>query len=80
MKALTVKELNKLLEGCGQDSVVVMMVGDELKYIYSVDEDEAVGDDTIYLLSDYNSPQHMEDCLLGDGEHYLDFYNVSVLK
>lgn len=81
MKApLTVRELNKLLEGCGQDSVVVMMVGDELKYIYAVDEDEAVGNPDIHLLSSYSSYSEMGDDLLVDGIDYLDFYAVSVLK
>lgn len=77
---LTVKELNKLLKCCDQDSIAVMMVGDELKYIYSVDEDEAIGNDDIYLISDYCDVQHMQSCLLGNEEHFLDFYNVSVLN
>lgn len=51
-----------------------------LQYIHSVDEDQAIAEDYIWLLSDYIDVQHMQSELLSEGEDYLDFVSVSILQ
>lgn len=81
MKPLTTAQLIKQLECCDRDSLALMRdKNGNLSYITQVDEDQAVAEDYIWVLSDYIDLKHMESELLSEDEDYLSFVSVSVLQ
>ena len=77
--ALKNKELIKKLQGYDPESFVMFRDSLDLRYVYSISEEEAVelSEDEVDILSDYLDVQDMES---NYEDEVLDFFSIVVLS
>ena len=78
MNKLTTKQLIKQLSQMDQDAYIMLDDGKELRYLYRVEEDNALelSSDEVDVLSNYLDVHSMEEAYDYD---QLDFFSIVVL-